>query len=206
MRAAGASGLGVSASAPKESAAEARVEALLAHGDALLRYALARVRDRATAEDLVQDVLVTAVGRPESFGEASALRTWLIGILRHKLLDHYRWRARNPGVPEDAAGDAEDPWFTEHGTWRTDPNVGLERLDADPSRQVERAQLREALQRCIAHLPRALHRVFVLRELEELEPDVVCEAAGISRQSLAVFLYRARLSLRTCLQRAWVEP
>jgi RNA polymerase sigma-70 factor (ECF subfamily) len=183
-----------------------REEALLAHGDALLRYALTRVPDRATAEDLVQDVLVTAYGRPERFAEAQALGAWLRGILRHKIIDHHRWRARHPEAPAPGPDEAEDPWFTELGTWREDPNVGLERLDADPSQAVERAQLRLALRHCIEHLPRALHRVFVLRELEELEPEAVCEAAGISRDSLAVFLYRARQSLRSCLQQAWGEP
>ncbi len=70
-----------------------------------------------------------------------------------------------------------------------DPNVGLEAFDGDPARALERSQLRAALRLCIDHLPKSLHRVFVLRELEELEPEAACEAAGISRDSLAVFLY-----------------
>ena len=177
---------------------------LLEHADALLRYAAARVRDRETAEDLVQEVLVTAVGRLGEFSGGSSLRTWLIGILRHKILDHYRWRARHPGdqpgAGEDGDGAVDDPWFTPLGVWKIDPNQGLP-ADFDPGRAAERSELREALRRCIERLPESLHRTFVLRELEELEPEEVCRAAGIGRESLAVFLYRARQSLRECLQR-----
>lgn len=185
------------------------VEDLLEHSNALLRYALTRVGDKETAEDLVQDALVTSVAKIADFSGTSTLRTWLIGILRHKVLDHYRWKQRHPGdqlhYGHPSAGE-EEPWFTPLGAWRLDPNVGLDILDGDPSRELERSQLRAALQFCINHLPRSLHRVFVLRELEELEPDEVCEAAGISRDSLAVFLYRARQSLRVCLQKKWVAP
>jgi RNA polymerase sigma-70 factor (ECF subfamily) len=183
-------------------------EQLLGHANALLGYALARVGDRATAEDLVQETLVTAVVKISEFAGGSTMRTWLIGILRHKILDHNRYTARHRADHADqkgpSGGDME-PWFTPLGAWRVDPNVGLEALDTDPEQALARAQLRAALRWCIDRLPRSLHRVFVLRELEEAEPDAACEAAGISRDSLAVFLYRARQALRACLQKKWVQ-
>ncbi len=186
---------------------EDRHEELLAHGDALLRYALARVGHLQTCEDLVQDTLVTAVSKLDDFAGRSSLRTWLIGILRHKILDHFRWRRRHPGdQPQHAPPDAEaseEPWFTALGAWRTDPNAGLEVLDADPAELLQRTELRAALQGCIDRLPKGLHRVFVLRELEGLDPDEVCEATSIARGSVAVFLYRARQALRACLQKSW---
>jgi len=185
------------------------IEELLGQANALLRYALARIGDRSTAEDLIQDTLVTAVDKLSEFAGDSSLRTWLLGILRHKILDHYRWRERHPGdLPgrvEEAAGSDADPWFTPRGAWRMDPNVGLEALDADPAHALERSQLRAALRFCIDHLPKRLHAVFVLRELEELEPEATCDAVGIGRDSLAVFLYRARHALRACMQKKWVE-
>lgn len=174
----------------------------------MLRYAAARVRDRQTAEDLVQEALVTAVTRLADFSGESSLRTWLIGILRHKVLDHYRWRRRHPGdlpaAEDDAQSGRDDQWFTPLGVWRVDPNQGLEPLDLDPARAAERSELRDALRHCIDRLPGGLHRAYVLRELEELEPDEVCETAGIARDSLPVFLYRARQALRECLQRKGV--
>ena len=184
-----------------------RHEDLLAHGDALLRYALARVGHLQTCEDLVQDTLVTAVSKLDDFAGRSSMRTWLIGILRHKILDHFRWRKRHPGdQPPSAPADAEageEPWFTGLGAWRTDPNAGLEVLDGDPADVLERSELRAAIQRCIDRLPESLHRVFVLRELEGLDPDEVSETTSIARASVAVFLYRARQTLRACLQKSW---
>jgi RNA polymerase sigma-70 factor (ECF subfamily) len=184
-------------------------EQLLEHGNALLRYALARVGDSATAEDLVQETLVAAVTQLAQFAGDSSMKTWLVGILRHKIMDHYRWRERHPGdhppASMDVSDDDTDPWFTRLGAWRVDPNVGLEVLDDDPAKVLERSQLRAALQLCIAELPKKLHRVFILRELEELDPDTVCTTTNLSRDSLVVFLYRARQSLRACLQKKWVE-
>jgi RNA polymerase sigma-70 factor (ECF subfamily) len=184
-------------------------EELLEHGNALLRYALSRVGDEATAEDLVQDTLVAGVIQMAEFVGDSTMKTWLIGILRHKILDHYRWKERHlneqPQPAVDSSTEDSDPWFTPYGAWRMDPNVGLEALDADPAKILERSQLRAALQFCIHHLPKKLHQVFILRELEDLEPDAVCASANLTRESLAVFLYRARQSLRACLQKKWVE-
>ena len=186
---------------------EAAVEEMMTHGNTLYRYAISRVGDKTAAEDLVQETLVSAVKNLSGYQGEASMRTWLIGILRHKILDHYRWKTRHPGdqpAADDISSGDTDPWFTKLGVWRTDPNDGLEALEDDPSRAVERSQLREALRFCIEHLPRSLYRVFVLRELEELEPEETCETAGISRDSLAVLLYRSRQSLRACLQKKWV--
>jgi RNA polymerase sigma-70 factor, ECF subfamily len=182
-------------------------EELLDHGDTLLRYALSRVGHLQTCEDLVQDTLVTAVSKLEDFAGRSSMRTWLIGILRHKILDHFRWNKRHPQAqpppPSSGEGVDDEPWFTALGVWRADPNAGLEALGADPAAAVERSELRDALQRCIDGLSPALHEVYVLRELEGLEPDEVSEVASVARGSVAVMLYRARQALRACLQKSW---
>jgi RNA polymerase sigma-70 factor (ECF subfamily) len=192
-----------------QGASHERVEELLAQAAVLLRYAVTRVGDRQTAEDLVQETLVAAIEKADEFAARSSMRTWLIGILRHKILDHHRWRRRHPADQPSAALEGEEPGdeapFTRLGTWRVDPNAGLEVLDGEPARAVDRARLRAALQLCIDRLPKSLHGVFVLRELEELEPDEVCREAGIASSSLAVLLYRARQALRACLQKRWVD-
>ena len=181
-----------------------QIELLLAESDALFRYALARVGIRALAEDLVQETLIVGVQRRQEFAGASSARTWLIGILRHRILNHFRWRARHPG---DVANlDGEGPgseWFHPEGTWKSDPNIGLEALGDSPARALERAEMRVAILDCVARLPDSLRRAYVLRELEEQEAEVVCETIDISRESLNVFLYRARQTLRACLQRKW---
>ncbi|MBI5607910.1 MAG: sigma-70 family RNA polymerase sigma factor [Deltaproteobacteria bacterium] len=183
-------------------------EQILAEAPALLRYARSRVGDEATAEDLVQDALVAAVLQPPD-GPEVPLRAWLFATLRHKVWDHYRWKRRHPAdaAPVDHAsheGEGGPYGFDEHGSWQSDPNRGLSPLDsADPA---ERRQLRSDLQRCLDGLPQRLHDVFVLRELDDATADHVAEALGLARESVAVFLYRARQQLRTCLQHHWGAP
>ena len=181
---------------------------LLSHAPALAHYARARLRDQATAEDLVQETLVTAVTQLQTFQGQSALRTWLIGILRHKILDHFRWQKRHPGdLPQREPGeDGGDRWFLPEGSWRLDPTAGLHALNADPQQILENTQLRADLARCMDKLSPALHRAFVLREVDQCDPGEICAMTGISRESLAVTLYRARTGLRACLQAAWGTP
>lgn len=182
---------------------------LLPHADAMFRYALARVSSQQQAEDLVQDSMLAAVRQWDSFAGRSNLRTWLIGILRHKIHDHYRWKKRHPGdlpnAEEAQSDDGDRANFNLMGHWRQDPNAGLELLDENPGQALERSQLRMAIQVCVDALPESQQRVFVLREVQGMEPDDCCQKAGIARSSLAVLLYRARQALRACLQKSWME-
>lgn len=186
-----------------------RSEDLMPHADAMYRYALARVNSPQQAEDLVQDSMLAAVRQWDHFENRSALRTWLIGILRHKIHDHYRWKKRHPAdlpaAEYSGHDDDERGEFSMMGHWRQDPNIGLERLDADPGEALQRSQLRAAIQRCIDDLPQRQQEIFVLRELHGLDPEDCCHQVGVARASLSVLLYRARQSLRACLQKSWKE-
>lgn len=187
------------------------VSQLLEHGPWLYRYALSRVTNSATAEDLVQETLLAAYTQRREFDGRSGARTWLVGILRHKVLDHYRWKQRHPADQpqfhdaKNGIDKGEKQLFAATGAWRIDPNAGLEFLDTDPSKALERAQMRTTLQACIDRMPEALRRVYVLRELEGVSPENICQVAGITPSSLSVFLYRARQSIRTCMQKYWVD-
>ncbi len=181
------------------------LENLMGFSPMLYRYALSRVGNASTAEDLVQDTLLVACTKASEFAAQANASAWLVGILRHKVLDHYRWKQRHPGdLPPSghALADAgEEPWFAANGAWRLDPNAGLEALDADPSTQLERARMRSALEACIHRLPRSLKRVFVLRELEGLETEATCMATGLTTATVSVTLHRARQMLRACMQK-----
>ena len=106
------------------------------HGDALFRYAMSRLADRPTAEDIVQETFLAALQGQDRFRGSSAPRTWLIGVLRHKLVDHFRRAGRmqqleEPGdaVPdEETAFDERGRWVRRPGRWEpTLPEGGLER-------------------------------------------------------------------------------
>lgn len=184
------------------------LDQLVAEADALYRYALPRVRNHHTAEDLVQETLVTAVRKFDDFQGRAALGTWLTGILRNKILDHLRHLKRHPEATPAENETAPDPTaelFTEHGSWKFEPNAGLDILDTDPCDLAERAEIRQAVQHCLDRLPGTLRKVFVLREIEHCPPEEICTAAEVTRGSLAVLLHRSRQLLRACLQRTWLN-
>lgn len=181
------------------------------HGDALYRYARLRVGRRELAEDLVQETFLAALQSRGRFRGGATVRTWLISILRRKIVDHYR-RApapaptSGPGRHEDdgaldpeARGQA-DPvigrFFDEAGHWRKAP-VSWKA----PDRELEAREFRDVLDGCLGRLPGPLASAFILRELEELESAELCEVLGLSAGNLRIRLHRARLLLRECLER-----
>ena len=60
------------------------------YGDYLYRYALMRVRDSAIAEDILQETLLAALGASQNHAGLSSERTWLVGIMKHKVVDYFR--------------------------------------------------------------------------------------------------------------------
>jgi len=170
------------------------------HGDALFRYAMARVRTRETAEDLVQDTLLAALrGR---FDGRSSVRTWLTGILKNKIIDYYRKKGRETpftdlartGEENSGKFDAEGFWDHDHGPREWTP----------PSDEVlHREEFWQVLRQCLDKLPPRMAEVFRLRVVEEVPSPEVCEVAHVSEGNLWVLLHRARAGLRDCFEQNW---
>ena len=174
------------------------------HGDALYAYALARTRNAATAEDLVQDTLVAAFAGRDAFKGEAAERTWLIGILKHKVIDYLRRQGREVPLADAAneSGDIETTLFDENGHWQVDV-----REWSQPERMLEREEFWDALRDCLAALPERLGRLFMLRELDGMETDELLQVLGISSaNNLWVMLSRARLRLSACLEARSIAP
>lgn len=164
------------------------------HGDALFRYASLFAFGRTEAEDLVQETLAAALQGVGRFQGESTERTWLIGILRHKIADHIRRKSR--GRAESAP--AELP-FNKRGKWQRIPSArGARRLE-----QMEGPEFWDALGRCLGGLPPPMAHAFCLREVEGMSSDEVCEILGITATNLWTQLHRARLLLRDCLEKNW---
>lgn len=173
------------------------------YGDALYRYALGRIRNPAVAEDLVQETFLAALKGQDGFSGKSAVQTWLIGILRHKMLDRIRKESRMQGSEdmEQTLAAVEDERFDASGRWRTGPPD----WETDPHAVLERKEFRSVLESCIGKMPPPWQRVFVLREMEDLEADFICKQLEISSSNLWVILHRARTRLRDCLSVHWFE-
>ncbi len=170
------------------------------HGDALYAFALMRVREPSQAEDLVQETLLAALGTVENFKGESTERTWLTGILKHKVLDHLRRSGREkPLTDEDEASMEKASMFDETGQWTIKPGDW-----AEPERSLEQEQFWNIMSNCVENLPEKLRTLYILREFDGNETDVLLETLNISsKNNLWVMLSRARLQLRHCLETNW---
>ena len=172
------------------------------YGDYLYRFALARIKDPALAEDLVQETFLAALKGRKSFQRRSALKTWLTAILKHKIIDHLRRKNRIRTVEDiDAVGETVDGFFEKSGAWRIQPG----NWDVNPGKILEQRQFIDTLYRCLSELPERLAKAFMLREMEGLSTEELCKSLQITATNSWVMLYRARAYLRRCLEINWFE-
>jgi RNA polymerase sigma-70 factor (TIGR02943 family) len=173
------------------------------HGDYLFNFALGQVRDQHIAEDLVQETFLAAVKAQQNFSGRSSERTWLVGILRHKLYDHLRKTCRERAVRVDPLPADDDSAFEDSMAW-------VHQMAAEstsPSRRIELAEFREQLECAMGKLPPRIAQVFQLYSIEERPNQEVCERLNISESNLWVMLHRARKQLRSELDKWWqAEP
>jgi len=172
------------------------------HGDVLYRFALGRVRDPQTAEDLVQDTLLAAYKASEGFSGRSSERTWLVGILKHKIIDHFR-KHKRMFLSEDLETREQETgaYLDRKGHWK----VGQSEWITDPEKAYERKEIWKQLSTCLDKLSERHKKVYVLRELQDQNAEDICEDLDISPSNLWVTLHRARLQLKDCLMAAGIN-
>lgn len=172
------------------------------YGDFLYRFAIARVRDPGVAEDLVQETFLAALRGRETFDGRSEVRTWLIAILKHKIVDFIRKKIREPSTDKiETLTDGTDPDFDDRGEWRVRPS----RWAVNPSNIYEQKEFFNVLYRCLGELPERLAEAFMLREMDGFSTEEICKALNITATNTWVMLYRVRLSLRRCLKNKWLN-
>ncbi len=184
-----------------ESSNQVRVHELDEHRASLFKFALLQLRDEAQAEDAVQETLLAAMQGAEGFSGKSSVRTWLTGILKHKILDQLRKSSRerlpDVGYDEDCSDDFEAS-FDEHGSYVEKPAEW-----GSPDAALSQKKFFEVLERCMEGLPKNTARVFAMREIMGLDTHEICNETGISATNCGVLLYRARMALRLCLDQRW---
>jgi RNA polymerase sigma-70 factor (ECF subfamily) len=177
------------------------------HRGYLYRYALSRLRHADMAEELVQDTMLAALEGCAHFRGESALRTWLAGILKHKIVDWQRREARNPLRLGASTADSEreredemDAFFDESGDWISPPTAW-----PDPEQSLLSRRFWEMFEGCLADLPAATARAFYLREIQGMSTDEICAELSISQSNCWVMLHRARMSLRRYVEERWFQ-
>ncbi|HDO26802.1 MAG TPA: sigma-70 family RNA polymerase sigma factor [Bacteroidetes bacterium] len=173
------------------------------HGDYLYNFAYSRVMSKSLAEDLVQDTFVAALKAMPSFQGKSSEITWLISILKRKVVDHYRKSSTTKEIsssefakPFNEEGSMQGHWIMERA-----PKEWPHELD-DP---IHRKEFRQILELCLSSLPDNWKAVFVMKVMDEINSDEICKEFGCTPSNLWVMLHRARLKLRECIEMKWIK-
>jgi RNA polymerase sigma-70 factor (ECF subfamily) len=167
----------------------------------LLRFAFLQLRNTEHAEDAVQDALLAVLEKPNQFSGASSLRTYVIGILKFKIIDHLRASARTCQIdtlPDQSEDDVINDLFTANGHTISAPNAW-----GDPEATLHQQDFFNTMEICLEKLPPQNARVFMMREWLDLDTDEISKELNLSTTNLWVILYRARLRLRECLDINW---
>jgi RNA polymerase sigma-70 factor (ECF subfamily) len=176
------------------------------HGDYLFRYALMRLRNKEFAENMVQETFLAAIAGKRSFSGRSSERTWMVGILKHKIIDHYRKDFREKPITDlQTFQSDEEQTIDSFYDAMENPKKYPKDWMPEPEAILHSKEFWDILHGCMAHLPERTASAFKLRELDDMETDEICKELGISPTNLWVILHRARLQLRECLERNWFD-
>lgn len=177
-------------------------EQLVEHRVYLMRFARLQLRNDAWAEDAVSETLLAALSKPQSFGNRSQLKTWLVGILKHKVIDLLRSNARTVAVSDAQADDEGDE--LDRLSFKADGHFAEKPSDwGNPDQTLQQVQFFQVLDACMERLPPALGRLFLMREWLELSSPEICKELSLTPTNLYVQLHRARLRLQECLNIHW---
>lgn len=187
----------ISSAVPPPSDFRAQIESQRPY---LMRFATLQLRDADAAEDAVQETLLAALAGEDGFAGRSNLRTWLTGILKHKIVDAIRRASREPVMAADSEADTAeiDRLFDQNEHWVEHPAAWQ-----DPDASLEQKQFFTALEDCLAKLPAKTSQAFMMREHLGSDTDEICKELGVTPTHCWVLLYRARMALRQCLDTNW---
>jgi RNA polymerase sigma-70 factor (TIGR02943 family) len=168
------------------------------YADYLYNYTIVRVNDHDVAQDLISETFLAGLKSKANFkGEASE-RTWLISILKRKIIDHYRKSNSRKGKAEvRMTYTSEDS----DGDW-------LEERIKDPSNKSgEDIMLNEelglAILNCLGNLNEKQATIFKMKTIDGFDTEAICNEYNITPSNLWVIIHRARKSMADCLEKNW---
>lgn len=169
------------------------------YADYLFNYAVVRVSDAEIAKDLVQETFFAGLHSAKNFKGDASERTWLIAILKRKVIDHYRRINSKKGKAEirmnyKTDSQTEGDWLEEQVS---DP------FSRDGDNIMENEELGIALQECLDKLPKKQAQVFKMKTIQGMATEDICNEMDINPSNLWVMIHRARTSLMGCLNKNW---
>lgn len=173
------------------------------HADYLYNFAITRVNDQQVAEDLVQETFISALKNYDSFESRSKASTWLIAILKNKIIDHYRRKVREYKKESLNALKGSEDFFDSKGHWTK--SEGPISWKIDSSSALEQQEFYDILQQCLGRIGELQRMAFVLKYLEDVETEEICKELNITASNYWVVIHRAKLQLRKCLEKNWIK-
>ncbi|MCK5638288.1 MAG: sigma-70 family RNA polymerase sigma factor [Flavobacteriaceae bacterium] len=171
------------------------------YADYLYNYAITRVDNQDTAKDLVQETFFSGFKGKDNFRGQASERTWLVSILKRKIIDHYRKINSAKGKKEVrmsfySDGERKGSWLEEAvpQTWGN-----------EAEKNIENSELKSALNKCIENLPEKYRMVFLLKTVQDFETEAICNELDITSSNLWVIIHRARVQLRKCIEENWFK-
>ncbi len=175
------------------------------YADYLYSYAMTRINDEEQARDLVQETFLAALEKMEKFEGRSAERTWLTSILKHKLIDVYRKKSSGPGKSTEAqvaSHENEEFFHAEDGHWKVAHQpleFGMEQYDP-----LINKEFNHLLQNCMRKLPALWLSVFTMKHMDDQDTQTICSELKVTDSNFWVIIHRAKVHLRSCLQKNWI--
>lgn len=180
------------------------------YADCLFSYALLRVNDKNQAEDLVQDTFLSGFKAKETFKGECSEKTWLIGILKRKIIDFYRKRATQgiqQTIESEQSGADYGHFFNEDGDkenhWSNQAQPHT--WSGNGLKNIESKEFYDILNKCLSLLPGKWASVFSMRNMEDIESEIICKELKLSSSNYWVIVHRAKLQLRECMEKNWFE-
>jgi RNA polymerase sigma-70 factor (TIGR02943 family) len=174
------------------------------HADYLFRYAITRVRDEDSSRDLVQETFLSALKAMDRFQGKSSERTWLTGILKHKIIDAYRKQSsglQNENRNERAGEEVEDFFDAADGHWKA---AHAPQPFGAPKDPLQEKEFNRVLLSCMQKLPALWASVFSMKHIDEEDTEVILAELRLSSSNFWVIIHRTKLNLRACLQKNWL--
>lgn len=180
------------------------------YADILFSYAIMRVNKRETAEDLVQETFLAAYKAKDSFLQEASEKTWLIAILKRKIIDYYRKKSTQNELNVFDRNTNDN--FINHFFETESRNEGHWADTASPTlwsktfeTEVEAGEFNNILKNCLSKLPEKYRAVFVLKNMEDLDSEEICKELNITASNYWTLMHRAKLQLRECLEKNYFK-
>jgi len=171
------------------------------YADYLFNYTITRIDDAELAKDIVQETFFSGLKAMKNYRGDASERTWLVSILKRKIIDQYRKMNSKKGKAEIRVnfyedGDKKGNWLEEcvPQHWGNEAEINI-----------ESQELGLAINNCVQTLPEKYRTVFKMKTIDNIDTEEICNELSITASNLWVIIHRARLQLRKCMEESWFK-